>query len=123
MIEKLYKKLDKEFGFTFVSQLDRKEKWEGVVFCFPQVKREVSYWVERSYRKAKKGITVVCVLPSSTDTAWWHDYVMKAVEIRFLRGRLKLDGHSGTATYAHVVVVFDSSGEEIRFGTMQGYMP
>lgn len=29
----------------------------------------------------KPDCTVVCLIPSQTDTDWWHDYAMKAAEI------------------------------------------
>ena len=35
------------------------------------------------------GKTVVMLIPSRTDTIWWHRDVMCADEIRFVKGRLK----------------------------------
>ena len=47
-----------------------------------------------------------CLLPSRTDTAWWHEYVMKATQIRFLRGRLYFNDGEGRAPFPSCVVVF-----------------
>ncbi|MCS5696936.1 hypothetical protein [Desulfofundulus thermocisternus] len=31
----------------------------------------------------------MALLPARTDTQWWHRYVMRAMEISFVEGRLK----------------------------------
>ena len=50
---------------------------------------------------------VVCLLPSRTDTAWWHDYCMRG-EITFLRGRVyfEQEGKNDRAPFPSAVVVF-----------------
>ena len=37
---------------------------------------------------------------------WWHDYVMKADEIRFVRGRLKFGGSKINAPFPSAIAVF-----------------
>ena len=44
---------------------------------------------------------IVALIPSRTDTAWWHDYVMPASEIRFIRGRLEFTGQAKTNPQSH----------------------
>lgn len=53
-----------------------------------------------------KGKVVVFLIPSRTDTRWWHDYIMKATEIRFLKGRLKFGGSKNSAPFPSAVVIF-----------------
>jgi len=78
----------------------------GPVWMNPPYGRGIGEWIERAYRESQRGATVVCLLPSRTDTSWWHDYCMKG-EIRFLRGRLKFDGaKAGRAPFPSAVVVF-----------------
>jgi hypothetical protein len=48
---------------------------------------------------------VVCLLPSRTDTGWWHDYWMKG-EIQFIRGRLKFGSAKNSAPFPRAVVYF-----------------
>lgn len=51
-------------------------------------------WVKKAYIETFHGKLSVLLLPGRTDTAWWHDYVIKYVhpeDIRFIRGRLKFD--------------------------------
>ncbi len=71
----------------------------------------------------RQGMTVVCLIPARTDTAYWHNHVMKAKEIRFVKGRLKFERSrkeyealkergelkklNNSATFPSAVVVFD----------------
>lgn len=72
----------------------------------PPYGREIRKWVRKAYEEAQKGATVVCLLPARTDTAWWHDYVMRAVEIRFVQGRLRFGGAANGAPFPSCVVIF-----------------
>ena len=58
--------------------------------------------------------TVVMLIPSRTDTAWFHDYIYGKAEIRFLRGRLKFGNSKNFAPFPSMVVVFKS--KEIHNG-------
>uniref|UniRef100_UPI00054D5781 DNA N-6-adenine-methyltransferase n=1 Tax=Desulfovirgula thermocuniculi TaxID=348842 RepID=UPI00054D5781 len=66
----------------------------------------IGKWIQKAYEEAQKGATVVCLLPSRTDTAWWHEYVMRAAEVRFIRGRLRFGGAENGAPFPSCVVVF-----------------
>ena len=50
---------------------------------------------------------VVGLVPSRTDTAWWHDWVMRADEIRLVKGRLKFGEHKNSAPFPSAVVVWE----------------
>lgn len=60
------------------------------VFMNPPYGRTIGKWMRKAFLSAQAGATVVCLVPSRTDTAWWHDYAMKG-ETRLLRGRLKFE--------------------------------
>lgn len=93
-----------EFGFTLDSAAEAhnakcasyydesvdglSQPWPGVVWCNPPYGRSISKWVEKGWSEAQNGATVVMLIPARTDTAYWHDYVMRAAEIRMVRGRL-----------------------------------
>ena len=95
----LYDALDAEFHFnddpcplhSVNDGLNR--EWGSRTYMNPPYGRETGKWLQKAYVEATMGKIIVCLIPSRTDTQWWHEYVMKASEIRFLRGRLKL-GHS-----------------------------
>lgn len=82
------------------------QPWIGVVFCNPPYGRVIGDWVRKAYEEAQKGSTVVMLIPSRTDTRWWHSWVMKAKEIRFIKGRLKFSGSNNSAPFPSAVVVF-----------------
>lgn len=88
-----------------------KQEWLGVCWMNPPYGREIKHWVRKAYESSQKGATVVCLLPSRTDTAWWHDYVMQG-EITFLRGRLKFGNAKHGAPFPSAVVVFKPSAYE-----------
>ena len=82
--------------------------WEGSVWCNPPYGSTITQWISKGYFSATvQGVTVVMLVPSRTDTKWWHDYCMKG-EIRFLKGRLNFTGDSGRgrAPFPSAVVIF-----------------
>lgn len=85
------------------------QDWSGhTVFCNPPYGRQIKKWIKKAYTESLKPNTrVVLLIPSRTDTAYWHDYVMKAREIRFVRGRLKFGNSKNSAPFPSAVVVFD----------------
>ena len=79
--------------------------WLDPAFVNPPYGRVIGRWVKRAYEQAQAGVTVVALLPSRTDTSWWQDYVMRADEIRFVRGRLHFD-ERGPAPFPSAIVVW-----------------
>lgn len=71
-------------------------------------------FLKKAAEEARAGCTVVCLVPSRTDTRWWHDYVWDntthsprpGVELRFVKGRLKFGGATSGAPFPSVVVIF-----------------
>lgn len=82
------------------------QRWEGVVFMNPPYGRQIGRWIRKARQEAENGATVVCLIPSRTDTKWWHEDVMKAREIRFIPGRLYFDDGDGRAPFPSAIVVF-----------------
>lgn len=81
------------------------QEWSGVCWMNPPYGREIGKWVQKAYESSLMGATVVCLLPSRTDTKWWHDYCMKG-EIRFIKGRLKFGQSKNSAPFPSAVVIF-----------------
>lgn len=80
--------------------------WQGTCWMNPPYGREIGLWVHKAYRSSKDGATVVCLLPSRTDTKWFHDYCLPYGKIEFLRGRLKFGGAKNPAPFPSMIVVF-----------------
>jgi len=65
-------------------------KW-GERFWLNPPYSQIAVFMKKAYEESQKGAVVVCLIPARTDTKYWHDYVMKAQEIRFVKGRLKFE--------------------------------
>jgi phage N-6-adenine-methyltransferase len=118
----LYRALDEEFGFTldvcssagnekckrFFTLRDNglAQEW-GHHICWmnPPYGRYLPKWMQRAWEASQHGATVVCLVPSRTDTRWWHDYAMQG-EIRFIKGRLTFEGERNPAPFPCSVVIF-----------------
>jgi hypothetical protein len=112
---KIYEELDREFHFTldpcpFGGTQDGLAtlftSWEGQrVFINPPYGPKIKDWLKR----APEADLAVLLLPSRTDTRWFHDLVLPhASEIRFLRGRITFEGAAHSAPFPSMVVVFKS---------------
>jgi phage N-6-adenine-methyltransferase len=118
--------LDQEFRFTldvcavpetakckrfFTPEDDGlKQDWSrDICWMNPPYDKTISEWVKKAYMTAQAGGTVVALIQGrSTDNKMWHDYVMKASEIRFVRDRLHfgIDKVFKRANISSVVVIF-----------------
>lgn len=82
----------------------------GSIWLNPPYNKNIGRWVGKAYESAQEGTTVICLLPGrSGDTKWWHEYVMRSSEIRFIKGRLQFlkEGKCGSGSnISSVVVVF-----------------
>jgi phage N-6-adenine-methyltransferase len=89
------------------------QEWEGVCWMNPPYGRDIGKWMKKAYESSLEGATVVCLVPSRTDTKWWHDYSMKG-DIEFIKGRLKFGGSKNSAPFPSAVVVFKGGQCEIK---------
>lgn len=88
--------------------LDR--DWAGRCFLNPPYGRDIGVWLCKALYSSVRGSTVVCLVPTRTNAPWWHDYAMKATEIRFIRKKLAFvsnNGKTGVPFTGHAVLVFD----------------
>ena len=118
----LFDELDKEFHFDldvcatqenakcnryYTPEQDGLSKpWDGTCWCNPPYGRGIGQWVRRALFASFGGATVVMLLPARTDTKWFHDYIYKRAEIRFLKGRLKFGNSKNSAPFPSMVVIF-----------------
>ena len=119
----LYDELNEEFGFTldpcatpenakcarFFTRVENglAQSWAGeTVWLNPPYGDELPRWIRKAYGESLNGATVVALIPSRTDTRWWHEHVMKATDIRFIRGRLAFNDGPTKAPFPSCVVVW-----------------
>lgn len=119
----LFDQLNEEFHFTLDACASEENKkcqryfsvennglekdWSGeIVFCNPPYS-EVKKWVEKAYRESSEnGATVVLLIPSRTDTKWFHEYIWGKSEIRFIKGRLRFGNATENAPFPSMIVVY-----------------
>lgn len=107
----VYQVLDDEFCFDddpcpIGGKNGLEREWGSSVFVNPPYS-QIKDWCKKAYEESLKGKTVVMLIPSRTDTKYWHDYVMKAIEIRFIKGRLRFGGSKNSAPFPSCIVVFN----------------
>jgi site-specific DNA-methyltransferase (adenine-specific) len=76
----------------------------------------IDRFMQKAYEESQKGAVVVCLVPCATDTKWWHNYAMKAQEIRFIKGRVQFIGYDDQGNeikqspqFSSCVVIFKKS--------------
>lgn len=82
----------------------------------PPYGRTIRHWVEKARMEAQKKHIVVSLLPSRTDTRWWHENCQPIIDgkepgkVEFIRGRIHFvnanTGQTGPAPFPSVVVIF-----------------
>lgn len=84
------------------------QDWSGeTVFCNPPYGREIGKWVEKAYEENRKHRnTIVLLIPSRTDTRYFHDFIYHKAEIRFLKGRLKFGEGKNPAPFPSMLVIY-----------------
>tara|TARA_R110002020_G_C16193893_1_gene765728 strand:- start:506 stop:982 length:477 start_codon:yes stop_codon:yes gene_type:complete len=124
----IFNELDKEFGFTLdpcASEENAKcdkyytidddglsQDWsKDVVFMNPPYGRDLIKWIKKAYDESLNGALVVCLIPSRTDTRYWHDFIFPHAEIRFLKGRLYFGDGRGRSPFPSAIVIFDKNKE------------
>lgn len=121
--KEIFNQLDLEFKFTldpcclpdtakcptyFTPEDDGLTKsWAGHnVFVNPPYSRgNIDKWVEKCYKESWS-TRVVALLPVSTSSGWFHKYIYKIAEIRFIKGRVQFVGAKHTAPFSSMIVVW-----------------
>ena len=124
-----FDKLNNEFNFTldpcsngnhkcdnfFTAKEDGlKQNWNNdIVFMNPPYGGHTKDWIKKAVDESKRGATVVCLIVSSTDRSYWHDFIFPyASQIRFIRGRLTFGNAKSTAPFASAIVIFSKKEYE-----------
>lgn len=128
--QKVFDDLDNEFHFTLdpcatpgnakCARYYTKEQngltfsWANeVVFMNPPYGGNTGKWLSKAWRESLAGAIVVCLIVSSTDRSYWHDYIFPyASEIRWLRGRITFGEADSTAPFASAILIFDGERKD-----------
>lgn len=90
------------------------QDWAGeTVFCNPPYGKELPKWIKKCYEHYMGGGgTAVMLIPSRTDTKWFHEMVLGKAEIRFVKGRICFVGSKYNAPFPSMIVVYKGSEQE-----------
>lgn len=125
-----YDKLNAEFNFDFdPCPFQHDMSWDGLQvewgksnFVNPPYSRpHLKNFVLKGIEEANKGKVCVFLIPASTDTKLFHDYILPySSDIRFVRGRLYFEGYNNRGEFCNdramkgsMVVVFGSWPEPV----------
>ena len=120
----LFAALNREFGFSldpcataqnatcarfYTKEEDGlRQDWANHrVFCNPPYGRAIGAWVRKCCEAARAGATVVLLIPSRTDTRYFHEWIYGvADELRFVRGRLRYGDGKQSSPFPSLIAVY-----------------
>lgn len=124
----LYDKLNERFRFTldpcstienhlcdkYYTKKDNglEKSWKGErVFVNPPYS-SIKQWAEKCYNEYKtNGTTVVMLIPSRTDTKYFHEYIYHKAEIEFIKGRLHFSNAKNAAPFPSMIVIYNGKNK------------
>lgn len=123
---KLFDRLNQYFKFTLdpcCSEENKKcdkyytvkengliQDWgKNIVWMNPPYGKELKFWMEKAYNESLKGATVVCLVPSRTDTQWFHNWAYGKGDLVFLNRRLDFEGSTNKAPFPSMLVIYNSN--------------
>ena len=112
----LYAKVDALHHFTLDAAADAEnarcatyydEKANGLVqpwgghrvWCNPPYGRALPLWVKKAVAERYWAERIVMLVPSRTDTRWWHEAIDAGARAEFIRGRLRFKGAAASAPF------------------------
>lgn len=93
--------------------------WDGVVWCNPPYGKEQRNFIDKALNEIRAGNakTVVCLIPSRTETKMWQDVIFKyATSVHFIKGRLRFGDSKENAPFPSALVVFGECVGDIGIG-------
>ena len=91
-----------------------KSPWKGKVWLNPPYGRGLNDWMAKANQELESGRveSIVALLPSRTDTRWFHDHILSlGHEIHFLKGRIAYGNGGSRAPFASIIVVMKGGSE------------
>lgn len=86
------------------------QEWHGRVWCNPPYGSEIVQWVEKADSESKRSYCkiIVMLLPVRSDTKWFHNFIYKKVEIRFIKGRLRFKNTNSSAPFPSMLAIWNN---------------
>ena len=94
-----------------------KQPWTNEVAFVNPPYSDIGVWCQKAYTESLvNSSTVVLLIPSRTDTDYWHRHVMKASKIGFVKGRLKFGDSKNSAPFPSCIVIFQPDTIKFKAG-------
>jgi len=91
--------------------------WCGKVFVNPPYGREIGLWTAKAKSEVQtaNAQVVIGLLPSRTDTLWWHRDIAGSAVVIFLRGRLRFGNseQSASAPFPSALIIWGGTPAEL----------
>jgi len=78
----------------------------------PYSRGQLSKWVKKCYDEYRNGKTIIMLIPSYTDTRYFHEYIYNIARIEFIKGRLKFKGYNARASFPSMLVYFEGGSKD-----------
>lgn len=83
--------------------------WKSINFMNPPYSKSMIKFIEKAHDEwMNNNCTTVALVPSRTDTRWFHNFVYNKADIVFIKGRLKFEGTDklGSAPFPSMIAVW-----------------
>ena len=94
-------------------------EWANSTFVNPPysklgcTKKNGMGWIQKAHLECQKGKKIVVLVPSRTDTKWFHEIVLEnKYEVRFIKGRMKFGEAKNSAPFPSILIIMDGSRGE-----------
>ena len=110
--KKVYEHLDSIYHFDFDPCPSNpnfdglEEEWGSMNYVNPPY-NAIKDWLKKGVEEQQKGRSSMFLIPSRTDTKWFHEIIIPNYEeIFFIKGRLKFTDQKNSAPFPSMLVYF-----------------
>jgi hypothetical protein len=114
--EHILEHLKEQYGLSDFDPCPNNPSFDGLsiewpkgnpVFVNPPYSRgELKKWVKKCFDEFNNGSKIIMLIPSYTDTIYFHEYIYPYARLEFIKGRLKFKGYDGQASFPSMLVYF-----------------
>lgn len=135
--QEVFDKLNEEFSFKWdlcasidnakcpkflYTEVSLDADWSNLGTCFlnPPYGRGIEIWLSKAASCCQHGSRIVAIIPARTNAPWWHDIVMKASQVRFVRKKMPYSdggGSTGVPSWGSAIVVFEKSEKSTLYSS------
>jgi hypothetical protein len=86
----------------------------GLVYVNPPYGRALKDWAEKIAAEADKGTEMIVLVPSRTDTKWFHRLWSRCNALCLWKGRITFEGAPSPAPFPNAVFYFGDNADQFR---------